>query len=125
MSVSHIPLLVYLHMLSVGAFLISMQGILSENDPHSTTKLINMHEAHKALVTKWPPFWYLPSRHLPLRGLALSMLSSTVTTSYQALEHLSEDFLIKVPMAVLMQADSSSCFTPYNRYPSCDGYFMI
>ena len=45
----------------------------------STTKLINMHEAHKTLGNGWPT-----SRHLP-QGLILSMLLSIPTTSYHTL----------------------------------------
>ena len=36
-----------------------------ESEPRSTTKLIIMHEAHKALATRWPPSGYLLSGHLP------------------------------------------------------------
>ena len=31
-----------------------------ESDLHSTTKFINMHEAYKALATRWPPSGHLP-----------------------------------------------------------------
>ena len=34
------------------------EGLL-ENEPHSTTKLINGHQAHKALTTRGPPSGHL------------------------------------------------------------------
>ena len=47
-------------------------GIMHHVGPRSTTKLINMHEAH-----------YLGTCHWPLGGCAQSTFLSIVTTSYQ------------------------------------------
>ena len=35
-------------------------------EPHSATKLINMHETHEVATTRWPATGYRPSGHLPL-----------------------------------------------------------
>ena len=46
--------------------LLKKKGGTLESKPHSTTNLINMHEAHKALATRSPPSRHLPSKHSPL-----------------------------------------------------------
>ena len=71
---------------------------LSEIDPRATIELINMHKAPKALATRWsghPSTCHLGTFRWPLRGLALRVLLTMVTTSYQTTCTALQDYFNK------------------------------
>ena len=61
---------------------------LSESGLCFTTKLINMHEAHKAYATRWPPSRHLRSGHLQLIFRRARPKHAPEYRDYQLLEHL-------------------------------------
>ena len=76
---------------------------MSESKAHSATKLINMHEAHKAFVARWPPSRHLLSKHLPLAFKRTHPKHAPHYYGYQLLDHLYISLRItsiKAPMPV-------------------------
>ena len=76
---------------------------LSESELHSTTKLNNMHAAHKTIAARWPPSGSLPSGHLPQAFKRAFPKQPSLYHDYQLPDHLYISMritLIKAPMQV-------------------------
>ena len=86
---------------------------LSESEPRSTTKLINMQKAQKALATRWPSSRHLPSGHLPQASQRAHPKHAPQYHDYQLPDHLYISLRItsiNAPMPVNSYNHSALCF---------------